>query len=337
MVEDNQETMQVADAGAAEMAPGAEATEMAISVTCPVCHVTNPAGEQYCADCGFLLSSEPVEAQLPVEEGLPVGEGFQIPPPPGPLVKLVDPSTGREFALKPGANTIGRQDTDVLLTHPTVSRSHAKLTVADGKYILEDMGSTNGTFAGDSKVEPGQPIEVEPGTEIKFGSVALRLEGPEGVERVEGDEGEEPAEEAAPPAATAEEQPEAAPAETATVAEAEPAPSEAVEEPGLPEEATPEKPVVARLVAKADGQEFQIVQGENTLGRKATNDIVVPDPYASGSHALITEVEGRFTITDVGSTNGTLVNGEKLAPNEPHELAEGDEITVGQSVFRFTV
>ena len=328
-MEDNQETTQVADAGAAEMAPGAEATEMAISVTCPVCHVTNPGGEQYCADCGFLLSSEPVEAPPEVSAEA--------------VAKLVDPSTGREFALKPGENTIGRQDTDVLLMHPTVSRSHAKLTAADGKYILEDMGSTNGTFADDAKVEPGQPIEVEPGTEIKFGSVALRLEGVGGVEGVEGverDEGEEAAEEAAPPAATAEEQPEPAPAGTATVAEAEAAPGETVEEPVQPvqaEEAEPEKPVVARLVAKADGQEFQIVQGENTLGRKATNDIVIPDPYASGSHALITEVEGRFTITDVGSTNGTLLNGEKLAPNEPHELAEGEEITVGQSILSFAV
>jgi hypothetical protein len=71
-----------------------------------------------------------------------------------------------------------------------------------------------------------------------------------------------------------------------------------------------------------------------TFGRAPDNDIVVGDPATSGRHGRI-EVRGRqFWISDLGSTNGTLVNGEPVLEKQ---LAHGDVIAIGQNVIRFTL
>lgn len=319
----------------------ANATQMVMNVTCPVCKTANPGGEQYCVDCGFLLSSEPVDAAEVLT--------------PAVMAKLVEVSTGREFLLKPGVNTIGRQDADVLISHPTVSRSHAKLTVSDGSYLLEDVGSTNGTFIGSRKVEPGQPVELENGTEILFGSASMRLETPAEDDAVSGAEAALEVEEAeeleqleeesvqleaaaeAPPADVAEESEVVEVEDGDITSESDATPEQSLEEPVEAVEIHEEEPTVARLVHASGGDEFIVKPGENTVGRRPANDITIADPYVSGSHAVITASDGSFSLTDIGSTNGTLVNGERLAPNEPRELQDGDEITFAQVAFRFTI
>jgi len=349
-----EKTQLAADSNATQMIPtaGVEATRMGISIVCPVCRSNTPEGEKYCADCGFLLSSQPIEvAEIPAAPALP---------------KLVDPASGREFFLNPGENTIGRENADVLVSHPTVSRRHAKITVSDGKYILEDLGSTNGTFVSNKKAEEGQPVEIKPGDEIMFGSAVLRIESPPVDEAVaaaeaarEAEEAEEleelaeesveveqAAEEPAPPTVD-EETEEHEAAHEAVEAEIEigqgiepefeATPGQALEEPIQPVEVHDEPPVLARLVPKAGGDELIIRQGENTVGRRPANNIVIADPYVSGSHAVITASEGSFSVTDAGSTNGTFVNGERLSPNEPRTLNDGDEVMFAQNTYRFTV
>ena len=49
-----------------------------------------------------------------------------------------------------------------------------------------------------------------------------------------------------------------------------------------------------------------------------------PSPVARGDHS-----EGRCLVEDLGSTNGTRVNGESLAPHQPRALRDGDEISFG--------
>ena len=55
---------------------------------------------------------------------------------------------GGEFPVKPGKQiVIGRSsDLDMVLVEDMVSRKHAKITCSDGKILIEDLGSTNGTF-----------------------------------------------------------------------------------------------------------------------------------------------------------------------------------------------
>jgi len=59
------------------------------------------------------------------------------------------------------------------------------------------------------------------------------------------------------------------------------------------------------------------------------------DPYVSGTHAQIIAEDDVFRLTDLGSTNGTFLNGQRLNPNEPVVLQAGDEITLGGLTYRF--
>jgi len=71
-----------------------------------------------------------------------------------------------------------------------------------------------------------------------------------------------------------------------------------------------------------------------SVGRAPDNDVVVGDPATSGHHGRIEVRNGYFWISDLGSTNGTLVNGEPVIEKQ---LADGDLIAVGQNTMRFTL
>ena len=71
-----------------------------------------------------------------------------------------------------------------------------------------------------------------------------------------------------------------------------------------------------------------------TIGRAPDNDVVVGDPATSGHHGRIEVRAGSFWISDLGSTNGTLVNGEPVIEKQ---LSDGDAIAIGQSTLRFTL
>jgi transcriptional regulator with GAF, ATPase, and Fis domain len=75
-------------------------------------------------------------------------------------------------------------------------------------------------------------------------------------------------------------------------------------------------------------------EGEVTLGRESTNGIPVVDPSVSRKHCILRGQDGRFWVRDLGSRNGTLVNGEAV---QNQELKHGDEIAVGDSSFLFLV
>jgi hypothetical protein len=89
----------------------------------------------------------------------------------------------------------------------------------------------------------------------------------------------------------------------------------------------------SRLVMRAGpqpGQTFVLNQDSLTLGRDPGNEIVIGDPQVSRQHARITRQGGLTVIEDAGSTNGTFVNGLRLAG--PHTLADGDVISLGDAV-----
>jgi predicted component of type VI protein secretion system len=67
-----------------------------------------------------------------------------------------------------------------------------------------------------------------------------------------------------------------------------------------------------------------------TLGRDITNDIVINDPEVSRHHMRLTRGAGGFTLEDLGSTNGTFVNGQRLTGAKP--LTNGDMIGLGETV-----
>ncbi len=86
------------------------------------------------------------------------------------------------------------------------------------------------------------------------------------------------------------------------------------------------------------GTEFVLRDKVSVAGRHADCAIPLPDPKVSRNHAEFLPDPGRggwFSIIDIGSSNGTWVNGIQLAPSVPRPLSGGDEIRIGQNTFRY--
>jgi hypothetical protein len=75
-------------------------------------------------------------------------------------------------------------------------------------------------------------------------------------------------------------------------------------------------------------QVFPLTEGVITLGRESYNDIVLIDPEASRKHAQISFQAGRYVVEDLGSTNGTFVNGRQVLTATT--LNPGDVIEIGE-------
>jgi FHA domain len=94
-------------------------------------------------------------------------------------------------------------------------------------------------------------------------------------------------------------------------------------------------------------QEFPLEDGNNLVGRWDPEtgafpevDLDADDPEAkiSRKHALIRIADGKITVEDIGSLNGTYVNrGSRLQPGTPIELKTGDEIIIGKTFLKLTV
>jgi len=74
------------------------------------------------------------------------------------------------------------------------------------------------------------------------------------------------------------------------------------------------------------------LRASNSMGRDAGNDIAVPDEAASARHASLEIHDGEWWIEDLGSTNGTLVNGVRIEKRE--RVRPGDEIAIGRVALR---
>ena len=84
------------------------------------------------------------------------------------------------------------------------------------------------------------------------------------------------------------------------------------------------------LVVDGPGTKHVLEQGSNVLGRGTEADIRLPDTGVSRKHADVQVHGGTVVVEDLGSTNGTLVNGRRVARQD---LADGDVIRVGHSVL----
>ncbi len=81
------------------------------------------------------------------------------------------------------------------------------------------------------------------------------------------------------------------------------------------------------------GAVFQLIAERITIGRQASSQLCVGDPSVSRQHCIIQPSEDGFRIRDLGSNNGTFVNGTRV---EESNLADGDRIHIGDTLFYFT-
>ena len=98
-------------------------------------------------------------------------------------------------------------------------------------------------------------------------------------------------------------------------------------------------PVTGRLVVVKsadlqDGEGFELNSAQLTIGRGNQNDIpIATDEYASARHARFEPRQDGVWVQDLGSTNGTFLNGTRL--DRPRRLAQGDVVRVGETDLRF--
>ncbi|HLG78490.1 MAG TPA: FHA domain-containing protein, partial [Ktedonobacteraceae bacterium] len=74
-----------------------------------------------------------------------------------------------------------------------------------------------------------------------------------------------------------------------------------------------------------------------TIGRAPDNQLVINDTKASSHHAKMSLAGQSYMLTDLGSTNGTFVNEQRLERNLPRPLYNGDMVRIGDTVFSYTV
>jgi hypothetical protein len=85
---------------------------------------------------------------------------------------------------------------------------------------------------------------------------------------------------------------------------------------------------VASATLDVDGRVYRLDQAVTVMGRSPDVDIVLDDPGVSRRHAEVHFVDGRARVVDLGSTNGTFVDGERVHAGS---LSDGSTITVGRS------
>jgi hypothetical protein len=84
------------------------------------------------------------------------------------------------------------------------------------------------------------------------------------------------------------------------------------------------------------GVDYRIYEGTNTIGRDTKNTIIITkDSTISSEHVTILYKKGKFKIKDRMTANGTFLNGEELEVEEAYDLNDGDDLKVGNTVFKF--
>ncbi len=216
-----------------------------------------------------------------------------------------DGAGGTERTLRPGTvYRIGRDpESDVVVDNSWVSWRHATLRADGDRWLLEDLRSTNGTFAGQDRV---RELAITGSCQIRLGHPD---DGPALVCSVVAPSGDASA----------------AGGITAAVLAAMSVP--------LPAPGT--APQHSAVFDRPPTSVMRLPARVLRIGRADDNDVVLPDLQVSRYHAELQKIpDDGFQLADVGSHNGTYVNGRQI--DAPVPVTESDVIGIGRSAFRLT-
>jgi ABC transport system ATP-binding/permease protein len=228
----------------------------------------------------------------------------------GRVLLTIESKAGRKEVLVGAGDNwtsflIGRSsEADLFLNDPGVSRRHCRIFRRPRSIAVEDLGSRAGTMRNGQKVT--RPIGLADGDDLVVGAITLRVT----VEQV----ASEPTMETVPPLPP----PLPTPPPSATTG-------------------APDATVVARggqIRPTTDPSIRRELRGRDvtTLGRDPGSDIVLPSPVVSRCHSELRWEGDGCLVLDMGSTNGTFVNGEQVFGDRL--LRPGDRIGIGS--FRLT-
>lgn len=209
---------------------------------------------------------------------------------------------------------IGRSRGDLVLDDPLVSGAHCRIVTRQGRFVLQDLGSTNGSMVNGRRV---QDVVLKPGAEIRLGNTRLILFG----EDVDSDQGARSGTRSGGAWLITEELLTSEEGNVATLGQ------------GLT--LPPSFHAYVEVISGPDlGTKYPFKSGTVAIGRRQ-GEVPLTDPEVSRRHAFI-EVFGRGMVflRDVASTNGTYHNGNKV---ESARLLDGDTVGCGKSVLKYKV
>jgi pSer/pThr/pTyr-binding forkhead associated (FHA) protein len=204
--------------------------------------------------------------------------------------------TDQELALAEGATaSIGRLETnDICIREQHVSRQHAVINFRDGVFLINDLGSANGVYVNDLRVT--EPYPLVNGDQIKLYVPIINF---------------------------------------FAIADEEASRHTSFHSKILPSSTGHGKLIVTTGVQ--EGSTIPLLGKKLSVGRatsKAEVDIALQDPSVSRQHARLELVETSWVLYDLGSANGTQVNGTPV--NEKgRNLRDGDVIAFGSTVTLF--
>ncbi len=143
---------------------------------CSNCGHRNPPDAHFCSNCGTPLQDDTTIGFTPAEIEDETGEVAALPQSdlePGQALLVVQrgPNAGSKFLIDKDATTIGRHpESDIFLDDVTVSRRHAEFRREDGRFLVHDVGSLNGTYVNRQRVEETQ---LANGDELQIGKFKL--------------------------------------------------------------------------------------------------------------------------------------------------------------------
>ncbi|WP_436736300.1 FHA domain-containing protein [Streptomyces sp. BBFR102] len=267
------------------------------------------------------------------------------------MPELVLEVNGRSWTLDASRPyTLGRDPQgDIALDDARVSWRHASISWRGGSWVIEDHGSTNGTFVEGRRV---RQQEIGPGAAVNLGNATdgprLNLSGaaqgaaPQGAQQTPAQQqaggwaAQAPAQSAAPGRSPQHGQGQYAQQEWQ-------APQQQVPAQGRAPHAAQQQPQGGRQ------QGAQPVHGDRSpttfhqlalgrrmrIGRALENELVVSDLQVSRLHAEFTATpDGRFELRDLGSHNGTYLNGQPIPKSGTALIGPNDIVGVGHSTFR---
>ena len=220
--------------------------------------------------------------------------------------QMPGPTAERAIELPDDTNEvrIGRRpDLELPLPYPALSGLHARLARVDGRWQIEDLGSTNGTRVDGERLAPRQPRPIAPGAQIVLGRITLVFDGT--VAAVAGAE------------------------RTATIAR------RLVSDlfGASSDMATPSLAIVGGVPAKPPLR-LEATDHRYVAGRGETCDLQLVSEEISREHAEIVRLWDGVVVNDLGSKNGVRVNDVVLG--ERRRLRDGDLIQIGPATLRLS-
>jgi pSer/pThr/pTyr-binding forkhead associated (FHA) protein len=208
------------------------------------------------------------------------------------------PEQGRVYELQGDIIILGRgQKSDIVLHDNEVSRSHCRFMRVMDDYELHDMDSANGTFVNGQRVR--QPWLLESDCIIELGDmITFQFErtGDTSMALDQVTEGQLPYQ-------------------------------------GVREEPTGKPFLVVSLALRPEEPEVIMLEEDTvTFGRDLSNMIVVQEAEVSRYHLRFTRYENGYGVQDLGSTNGSLMNGVPMPSNAVYHLKNNDVIQIGANV-----